>query len=290
MKALVRTAPSRAGVHYWDTWLRCARLAWYDGLARENREPGRLTGILHFDIGTIFHALLALHYFLEPDKAAAINTGTLRYHTETGPLETEEYAEAIGEAERLYRAYRVFWGARDFGKVLAVEREYEKALGTGEVTAAIDLVVKLSKKDLARNKLDGEPGVYLVDHKTRGSRDPAEYEMALRSVQFSTYAAVYGPEVKGFIVNLAYKGARPTFERILVPRMALTAEWEVSRGLLETAMREKKAAESLIEVGGLPEVRPGQGTCFKRSRVGWDFCSHYKSGRCSRKPQHGGRK
>ena len=60
--AFVRTESTPFGVHTWDAWLRCERQAWLKELDRAEREPGKLSGVLHFDIGSIFHALLALHY------------------------------------------------------------------------------------------------------------------------------------------------------------------------------------------------------------------------------------
>lgn len=154
-----------------------------------------------------------------------------------------------------------------------------------EVTGGIDLVARLGKRDLKRLNLDGLPGVYPIDTKTRGSKDPMEYELALHDAQFATYPqllkAKYGDELRGFLVDLAYKTTRPTFERFIVPKIALDNEWEVTRSAIERASDRRGAALSLIDGGGLPPVNIRE--CFKRTRVGWELCKHYKSGACRRK-------
>lgn len=296
--ALVRTDSTAFGPHYWGGWIVCPRKAWLAELEKQHRDPGKLSGIAHFDIGSILHALLALHYSLDPNAAMALNTGRIRYVTAAGPLEVEDYAQAIAEAERLYRAYRVYWGKADLGKVVAVEKE----LGThlpcynGQetipvtMTGGLDLVVRLTARDLKRQNLDGSPGLYIVDHKTRGQKDPIEYEMALHDLQFSTYPKLWDSvekklkdKVQGFLVNLLYKTKTPTFERFIVPKMALRAEWLRSEGLYAISMRERSYALSLVEAGGLPEARIT--ACFKKHAAGWDICQFHKNGKCDRLQQ-----
>lgn len=280
----IRTSSTDFGPHFWLSWLGCARKAWLDGLQRNHRDPSLLSGILYFDIGSIFHGLKALHYSLEPDKAMAIDTNRLQYKTEGGPLDTEKYEEAIREAERLYRAYRAFWGPRDFGKIVAVEEEIEAA-APRKLTGGIDLICRLNKRDLKRLNFDSEPGLYPVDTKTRSNKDPMEYELALHDSQFSTYAKLvedkYSESVKGFIVDLAYKSLRPTFERFVVPRMALAAEWERTNDMLRIAGARHGQALGALAEGSLPEVNIRE--CFRRSRIGWDICQHYKNNQCDRK-------
>lgn len=287
-EAPVRTENTDRGVHFWLGWLGCDRKAWLKELKRAHQEPGRLSGIVYFDIGSIFHALLALYYSLPPRDGLALDTGRVRYTTSAGPLETDLYIEAISEAERLFRGYRAFWGAADLGCIISIEEEYRAKLsGTDEtVSGGVDLVCKLGKRDLKRLNLDGEPGIYPVDHKTRGRVDPMEYELATHDAQFSTYPKLveaYGDEIKGFIVNLAFKGARPTFQRMLIPRMALDAEWPSTRNALVMATERRANALKVIEAGGLPQ--PNITSCFKKSSVGWDLCEFYKDGSCDRKPR-----
>ncbi len=287
---LVRTSSTDWGVHFWSDWLRCARMAWLNSLAKAHREPGRLTGIMHFDLGSIFHALLAFHYSLPAAKRLEVDTSKLRYVTEAGPLDAELYTQAIFEAEGLYRAYRLFFQNEGF-KVFAIEKEYEIEIEAGQkVTIGLDFGTKLGKRDLKRMGLDGPSGIYPWDHKTRGRDDPAEYELATHDPQFSTYARVldehFNGELGGFIVNLAYKGPRPRFSRLLIPKMALKAEWTVTKGMLKLAQQERDKALRLVESGGLPEARTTN--CFKRTPVGWEFCRYYKDGSCDRK-QHPGR-
>ena len=287
---LVRNSSTDFGPHFWLSWLGCPRKAWLDTLQKQERDPSLLTGIIYFDIGSIFHGLKALHYSLPADAAMAIDTNRLRYKTEGGSLDTERYEEAIREAERLYRAYRAYWGPNDLGKIVAIEQEIrlqleQRVISERPLTGGIDLICRLGKRDLKRLNFDSLPGLYVTDTKTRGSKDAMEYEMALHDVQFSTYTHLveqkYQEPVQGFIVDLAYKGAHPSFERLLVPRMALQAEWEITRGALEVAGHARNKALAILDQKGLPEANIKH--CFKRSRVGWDVCSYYKNGSCNRK-------
>lgn len=299
--ALVRTDSTPSGPHYWGGWLRCERQAWLNELERAHRDPGELSGILHFDIGSIVHALLALHYSAPSLHAQMkIDTTKVRYVTAAGPLDTEKYAEAIYEGERLFRAYRVYWGWQDLGKVVAVERELEMTImriglekdEPQSLTGGLDLATKMSKRDLKRSGFpDATPGLYLHDHKTRSKKDPYEFEMACHDIQFSTYPKLvetaekkWGP-VRGFMVNLLYKGTSPTFGRLLIPKMALDAEWPVSEGMYAQAFKAKRESLKIVEAGGLPMARTT--ACFKKSIVGWDICEFYKSAKCNRKQKAG---
>lgn len=292
--ALVRTDPTAFGPHYWGTWTVCERKAWLIELERTHQEPGELSGVIYFDVGTILHALLALHYGTALEARQAIDTTRVKYVTAAGPLDVERYSEAIYEAERLFRAYRVYWGWNDLGKIVAVEKELEMTLPRGQtitfssqtITGGLDLISKMSARDLKKNGLQGEPGLYLHDHKTRSKKDPYEYEMACHDLQFSTYAKLvetaekkWGP-VRGFIVNLIYKGTTPSFGRILISKDALEAEWKVSEGLYQVAFQAKRESLRVLEAGGLPTARTR--ACFKKSIVGWDICPFYKSRQCDR--------
>lgn len=282
----VRTSSTDRGPHFWLSWLGCERKAWLDSLEREHRDPSELSGIDYFDIGTIFHALKALHYSLPAEEAMAIDTNKLRYVTPGGPLDVEKYADSIREGERLYRAYRAYWPPNDFGKILHVETEFGMTLpGEIEVTGGIDLVCKLGRRDLKRLNLDGEPGIYPVDTKTRSKKDPHEYELALHDIQFATYPRLliskYGDEIKGFLVDLAYKTVAPTFERFIVPKMALDNEWVVAENAIRRAADRRRSSLSLIANESLPEVNIRE--CFKKSVVGTDMCTHYKNGSCKRR-------
>lgn len=289
--ALVRTSSTDYGPHFWLSWLGCERKAWLDSLERENRDPSELSGIIYFDVGSVFHALKALHYSLPAAQAMAIDTSRLRYTTAGGPLDTERYEEAIREAERLYRAYRAYWPPNDLGRVLHIEEEFRMALplrdGVSpiEVTGGIDLVAKLGKRDLKRNGLDGMPGIYPVDTKTRSKKDPHEYELALHDAQFATYPQLlkekYGDELQGFLVDLAYKTSTPSFERFLVPKMALDTEWPIVESAYRRAHARRFESLRLIDDGGLPPTNIRE--CFKKSFMGVDMCAHYRSGLCRRR-------
>ena len=290
----VRTAPTPFGVHYWTSWLKCPTAAWLDELARKERDPSQLSGVIYFDVGSLGHALLALHYSLPPQEALKLDTRKLKWMTSGGPLDKETYAEALEEADRLYRAYRAHWGAGDLGKVLGIEHELETQGNLGDptrdapiLTGGLDLVVRLTAAQLKRSNLDGEPGVYVVDHKFYSRPDPATYELALHDMQFAMYPELWDrgnpttrDACKGTIVNLIYKKLPPSFERLLLPRRALQLEARVFNQAQQAAASIRNSSLEAVKAGGAPFANIAH--CFKRSSFGWDFCAHYKSGVCKR--------
>lgn len=283
MIVTIRTDSTANGVHSWYSWLNCPRKAWFKELSRAHREPRTtLSGRTAFDVGSIGHALLALHYSLPYEKAMQINTSRLTYKLDNGlPLDTDIHAADIEEASRLYRAYRLHHRKNDLGKVLDIEKEFEVSQGACKLSGAPDLVVKMTARDLANNSLDGSPGIYVVDHKFYGKKDPMAYELAMHEPQFVTYPKIYPQEVAGTIVNIIYKTAAPSFERFLVPKMAINSEWPIVSDSLALAARNRETALKIVEGGQLPEVNTQD--CFKSTRYGVDVCRYYKDNSCNRR-------
>lgn len=283
----IRTDSTPNGVHSWYSWLGCHRKAWLGEIDRAHRVPTDvLSGKDYFDIGSIGHGLLALHYSIPYEKALRLDTTRLTYKLDHGArLDVETHAADIEEATRLYRAYRLHYPKNDLGKVVDIEKEFELEMGAMSLSGGLDLVVRMTSKDLTRNGLDGLPGIYIVDHKFYSKKDPMAYELALHDPQFITYPYLYEAarrvEVQGTIVNIIYKTVNPGFERFVIPKMAINAEWPIVSGALGLAARNKAAALKIVEDGGLPEVNTRE--CYKRSSFGTDVCKYHKNGSCDRR-------
>lgn len=298
--AHIRTSSTLTGVHYWMDWLRCPRMAWLGELAKESAPIGQMSHVDYFRVGSILHGLMALHRSLPPDEAMALSTDNISYKTDAGPLDPDEFHEDIAAAEQLYRNYKAYWGPLAVvGKVLAVEKDLQVLLGGNPnldpgaviLTGGLDLVLKLSKRDVERMGTPGleEPGVVIVDYKTAAGPSPEDFELYLHDAQLATYPRLWeangGDRVIGFLVEKLYKAGAKKCERLFIPRRALDTEWVSTEGALKLAVLERDKARYQIAHGGLPDANTTQ--CFRRTRVGWEFCTHYKSGQCDRKQNHG---
>lgn len=198
----------------------------HEGDDADNDEQGAAS------IGTYFHALMESFYM---DREVAL------------PYETLSTNTALTEALRIYSYYRRRYFPGEFGKVVACEQDcpgenLEVAariadLYQGEkLTARFDLVVELDEDAVdyqrGRNRMELEPGIYVVDHKTKKYDAENLASLARRRAQFYHYQMMWNlahPDQPclGLIANYVfrYKPDRRTgdidmnkqFRRIFVP-------------------------------------------------------------------------
>lgn len=143
-------------------------------------------------------------------------------------------AETINEAYRVFQAYKMSFGRRDFGDVIATEMRFpvdpdhaaKIAAVLGSVrSGAADLVVDVNRDDIARLAKTGivvpRPGILIVDDKFE--KDGGEFTLLKHrhSFQFQTYMVMYalatGVEPVGAVVNVLVKNKTPKFVRVFVP-------------------------------------------------------------------------
>lgn len=161
-------------------------------------------------IGTYFHALMESFYL---DKEAAV------------PYETIANNEQLKEALRLYSYYRQRYHPHEFGKILACELDCPGENSTtaariadlyeGEaITARFDMVVCLDDDAVdyqkQRNGMELEPGIYIVDHKTKRYSDDMLIHQVAHRTQFHHYQMMWNianPDMpaKGLIANYAFR-------------------------------------------------------------------------------------
>ena len=183
-------------------------------------------------IGTYFHALMESFY---NDKEAAV------------PFETLNTNPALTEALRIYSYYRRRYFAGEFGRIVGCELDCPgedpevagriKDFYEGEeLTARFDMVVELDADacdyQLTRNKMALEPGIYVVDHKTKKYDEEGLAEKGRRRAQFYHYQMMWNlahPDTPclGLIANYVfrYQPAKKTgeidmdkqFRRFFVP-------------------------------------------------------------------------
>lgn len=202
---------SGRGCSFYTSAALCPRRAQLDA---------KLEGQVHnaktarMDIGTIFHDLADLYH--SGNRAELIQY-------EDAPPE-----EAMAEAQRLFAWYSANFPMDAWGDVLGTEvqlpvpEEQDKRL-YAEQAAAIkgyfgveftlrpDLVTRVGPEHAAkiarRTGLDLKLGVYLVDHKTKGRKDPDMHLAFPHSPQFQAYPLAWNllyPEVQceGIIANV----------------------------------------------------------------------------------------
>lgn len=278
----IRSNSTENGIHSYYSWLSCPRKAYLNELKRKEKVPnGFLSGIDAFDIGSIWHGLLAAHY-----ETPDFDTTRLTYKLDDGSSLDENHFESRRDAEALFLAYRAHYLRADFTKILDIESEFELVLPNFKLSGGLDLVVGLGKRDLKKMNIDGQPGVYVIDHKTRSKKEAMEYELALHNPQFAAYPKLaetkYGSEVRGMIINLGVKTKTPSFERLLIPKMATDLEWNrVTLPQLGIASRLKEEARRAIESKILPEARTNE--CFTYQFGGWKACNFYSNNQCDRR-------
>jgi hypothetical protein len=254
MKPILHTMPSSGsprGLHYWLGWLGCPRRAWYQE-QRDKNEPQAFEKTLA--IGSIFHAYCEIYYKTILGKG---KEGGFKFDTNYVKFSQVEdcvdgtMEEARATAERMFRYYRVASPPDDFGKIVAVEQAIKapEGLFPVEVTGRIDLVVKFTKASALkfnhRWNCDVQEGVYIVDHKTRGSYGPSTSDADALSLQFPCYALIWNAlnreKVQGVIVNTVGKDKNVHITRSTVPLM-LDAQEKVIRDALYWANKRREEA------------------------------------------------
>jgi hypothetical protein len=143
------------------------------------------------------------------------------------------------------------------------------------LTARIDMVVDVDEaapKEIARRTgLQLEPGVYLVDHKTRGqlnSNMAMGYTMSLQNhIYQMLYKACYDLEPKGMIFNIIVRHKKlvdNSFHAVLAP-------WP-------TGPQQEAAAQMLRNAKLLAGTDMANWAACNQ----FGTCRHYTEGRCDR--------
>lgn len=212
------TGGSGTGMSYYTAGLGCIRR---DTLAKKTGLDGDET-----KVGTYMHHLLE-DYYRDPNAEPQM------------AVEFASLAEDpdANEALKLFSAYRKYFPADEFRDVVGIEpqaasnEEEADKLATvfgAPFTARFDMVVRLDEKDAdfcrALRNIDVEPGLYLVDHKTKKNRSHLLVpEMMLRP-QFAAYQhawnVLHEEKCKGVIVNVMVRHKDPdqdSFISLLVP-------------------------------------------------------------------------
>ena len=230
MKAIVQSlneGGTKWGHSFWSEFLYgCA----YRAMVKKEREltdgPTVFSEHFHLNVGTIFHALLALYYRVGTQtwETTAVKLTT------TGGLIDED---ARLEAERIFRAYRLKFTPKELGKVIAVEhllegRDITEDSKLPEYTARPDLVVSVTKRDADRVKITRwitiKPGYWLVDHKSAAAVTPELVEYYFNSLQMILYQRAWTARnakkypLQGALISITTKEKEPSFFTVVVPK------------------------------------------------------------------------
>lgn len=205
---------SPRGLSYWLSFLGCRR--------KKNLEEGYYDATKSAaNVGTLFHKMLELYYSGELENTV---------------LEYQEGAEDPDwqETLRLFKEYRTRFPADEFGNVVGcetpIEQTYSGLFGVAPVSGRIDMVVDVTEEAIETLKKSRpgmgelEPGIYLLDTKTKGKKS-AHLPMQMESsLQFSAYQMMWNeahPDTpcKGMIANVVIRHKRlvdSSFMSILV--------------------------------------------------------------------------
>ena len=191
---------SGKGISYYKMASKCPRKA---QLITERKREGIMgNGSRASRIGTYFHGLANLYYSGVLDDSI-IEVSDINYE--------QDYLEA----QRLWAGYlKARPGEQYFGEVLASEINFDGDLMEEKfdvpLSAQMDLVVDMTQEVCDKleetDNLTLEPGVYIIDHKTKQRKDPNALSSYTRNMQFTGYQLIYqaikGEDVKGMLANV----------------------------------------------------------------------------------------
>lgn len=187
-----------------------------------------LSGDVNLDVGSVYHHLRNLYHTTK--ETIALDELVITDETD------EEIPEWVREpAVRMFRAYRAEHRPNALGRIIgseiylpgdAKQTRALRKLGFPEYTCQIDLVIKITAKDVTRIRRDRKirvtPGYWLDDIKTMAYYNAARVEQLFHSLQFKIYmlafqAAYPDRKIKGLIIDMATKTKEPSFPAHTVP-------------------------------------------------------------------------
>lgn len=271
----IKSSGSGTGYSYYNKWAECGQKATLD---EELRVQGLPTSSQNFftERGIFLHAFLAIHY-----KGRPFDTTLIRFSDVI-------YEDALTEADRVFRAYRIDHEPNEFGKVLEIESELydeegkptrwnsevqtqlEAAVGIAPYTFRPDLIVQLGVREVQRlrpsfaNPELLQPGRWLVDHKSGSQQHANLFERRQWSHQYSGYITAWNTaqpkmSVRGLISNEIICVKEPKVLRYAIVMNADndTARHDYYRGVSE--IMSNPILRSWPRSS--PEVCFGHGTC-----------------------------
>lgn len=274
-----RTGGSGRGMSYWTVPAMCGRKR---RLMSEHPKVETIGDTTALDTGIYYHFLKECFYNGQVAQDTAISME---------PIQDMEW----GEACRLFDFHRANFAKDYFGEIVAVElkmpindnhkMKIEDWLGDIEATGAIDLVVNMSKADVARVEEDRQielngPGIYIVDHKTAGARKDemggrANYTSSLQCLTYMHMLSLaFNEPIQGMIFDVLLK--HKTLRRFDEGRNGSSIQTFFARPGHEDALIVKAA---LINADAqLKENRANPFACYDRGRE----CVFLSRGLCGR--------
>jgi hypothetical protein len=217
-RSLHNRGGSGTGISYYLTAMDCPMRGHLDQKRKEENLQLEETGTLRRDAGTVFHDLAELYFTGQRPVLEYDDVGD-----ETG---------AVLEGRRMFKEFKKHFKPDHFGRVIGAEIQLppdlspgcdalglavagsakeavEKAVGVAPFTARIDLVVQ-TEREMMIDGMPLEPGVYLVDHKTKKMRDSSAAYTYAHSPQAIAYQVAWNaaasymnlPKCEGMIFNV----------------------------------------------------------------------------------------
>ena len=274
-KELEKTGTSSGfGPSYWTNRAGCPMRAKLD---KENQAQ-RVGGEKEYqamDVGSFFHfACQAYHSGTSPrDEIVAAEPQD----------HMVAYTDAINESRRLFGDYSIRFTHNFWGKPLATElllqptaEQNIQTFGVPNVTGQLDLVTEIdvTRADILNRLIVGggaEPGVYIIDYKTRAARSNNWVEEFNASLQFSIYAMLLeqhlGKRIKGIIPVVVVKHKKLVDDSYFATIVQPPDEY-----------RRNAVRRWLQNVSNLPESYANLSQCVS----GYSVCRHLTSGVCGR--------
>jgi hypothetical protein len=246
------------------------------------------------NVGVLFHKLCEFYYTDQLSKV------TWEYAGEDDPLDWQV-------ATKLFRAYRDKFPVDEFGAVYAAEEGFHfgcekdemssvevqdrracfEEFGVPEYSGRIDLLPMILEPNLdkIRELRPGlpilYPGVYILDHKTKGRRNEFVGKVYQDSIQMQLYMHAWDllhPDqpCQGAIISMA------------IPREPTKREPNRVPGDFESFLIPKPTAESLDQMCVYMRTAYGLRETYGRARANRNECWRYEFNPCSHHPLMGG--
>lgn len=186
------TAEHRYGIHYYQDLLGCIKRAFIDD-AGEDAE-----------YGTTFHAFAEWYHGQGAGESPALDTRQ--------PVDRSGRAKGCSEAELAAR-YASRFPANIWGKFLLREERLKGTIAGEPAEGTVDGIIELdedaSRRLASVRNIYVEPGRYLFDFKTKGSRQATLIESLENSSQFALYHELWrqrgGEPLKGTIAQVIFR-------------------------------------------------------------------------------------
>lgn len=263
LNTITNQGGSGRGISFYKLAVACSRKMHLEKALADVTPPSSYAA----QVGTLFHALMELYYWPPARKNVALE------------IDTYNLDDAFSEALRLFEAYTERFPPDELGEIVGTEIPIETEFTPGVLfTGRIDLICRLDAAAAARleetREISVQPGLYLVDHKTKGAVSRTlqfEYQNDLQMDAYQMAWNVLHPEdpCVGMLTNCVFRYKKLDARAFTTIVCAIPDEDRQQQIKEWLAYADEKSKENV----------PNLAACMGP----YGPCAHLVSGLCSRR-------